>query len=525
MSYQALARQWRPRSFQEIVGQEPTVRMLTYALDHQRLHHAYLFTGTRGVGKTTFARVFAKSLSCDSGITSKPCGICNPCTSIDNGSYLDLIEVDAASRTKVEDTRELLQNIHYPPAEGRYKIYLIDEVHMLSGHSFNALLKTLEEPPPYVIFLLATTDPKRLPITVLSRCLQFSLKQLSVVDITKQLQTICAAENVTYELPALTHLATTADGSMRDGLSLLDQAIAFGAGRITLLDTEKMLGSVAHDALFRLLQALLDQDGLTLLSEITQWSEWAVDFSQALNDLATLLHQINVAQVINGTVFHEKIHHFARSFKMEDIQLYYQIAVIGRRDLPLAPNPLLGFEMTLLRMLAFRPDTNTDPDPVKNHPIKEKETNQLKGAIPPKEMGGEKNPINATKPPLKTWSAILAELDLSGMARALADNCSLVTLRNDQHQTILALPKQHQSLLNPKYAERIEAALSRYLNHPTKLMITLSDVSMDTPSKQRAQQTDIKQQTANESIKNDDDIQNIMRLLDATLDVGSIKPV
>jgi DNA polymerase-3 subunit gamma/tau len=358
MSYQVLARKWRPRSFQAMVGQEHILRMLTNALDDQRLHHAYLFTGTRGVGKTTLARIFAKCLNCESGITSKPCDTCATCQAIDAGKFLDLIEVDAASRTKVEDTRELLENVQYTPTQGRFKIYLIDEVHMLSGHSFNALLKTLEEPPTYVKFLLATTDPKRLPITILSRCLQFNLNHVPVEKIAQQLAHVCTMENIKFELPALQLIAQAADGSMRDALSLLDQTIAFCRDNITTADTQCMLGSVEQDALFHLLDALAKQDGKQLLTEITHLSERAPDFNQLLEDLLSTLHKISVTQVIqDAPETNEQIKQFAQCFSAEDIQLYYQIALIGRRDLPLAPTPQQGFEMALLRMLAFRPST------------------------------------------------------------------------------------------------------------------------------------------------------------------------
>ena len=356
MSYQVLARKWRPRHFQQMVGQEHILRMLTNALEEQRLHHAYLFTGTRGVGKTTLARILAKCLNCETQITATPCGICKNCTAIDAGRFLDLIEVDAASRTRVEDTRELLDNVHYQPAQGRYKIYLIDEVHMLSGHSFNALLKTLEEPPPYVIFLLATTDPKRLPITVLSRCLQFNLKRVSPEQIGKHLEHICTSENIPFETPALQLLAKAADGSMRDALSLLDQTIAFCRGKITTTDTRQMLGSIDQTHLFRILNALAEQDGKQLLAEVANLVEYAADFYQVLEDLLSLLHRISLLQVISDLPEQvESIRQLAKRFTPEETQLYYQIALIGRKDLPLAPHPTQGFEMILLRMLAFQP--------------------------------------------------------------------------------------------------------------------------------------------------------------------------
>lgn len=364
MSYQVLARKWRPKNFQEIVGQEHVLRMLTNALDNQRLHHAYLFTGTRGVGKTTLARILAKCLNCEQGISGSPCGQCNICEAVDSGRFLDLIEIDAASRTKVEDTREILDNVQYAPSQGRYKIYLIDEVHMLSGHSFNALLKTLEEPPAHVKFLLATTDPKRLPITILSRCLQFNLKRIPVEQIEQQLQQICEKENITFEASALGLLAHSADGSIRDALSLLDQAIAFCRSHITSKQTREMLGSIEHDALYRLLEALAKKEGLALLTEIRQLTEHTPDFNQVLEDLLSLLHQLSLAQLIGEASDHtESIKSLANHFSAEEIQLYYQIALIGRRDLPFAPTPAQGFEMTMLRMFAFTPAKINDENP------------------------------------------------------------------------------------------------------------------------------------------------------------------
>jgi len=494
MSYQALARQWRPRTLKQIVGQEHVLRMLTNALDQQRLHHAYLFTGTRGVGKTTFARILAKCLNCETGITSTPCGTCQNCIAIDTGRCLDLLEIDAASRTKVEDTRELLDNIHYPPTQGRYKIYLIDEVHMLSGHSFNALLKTLEEPPPYVIFLLATTDPKRLPITILSRCLQFNLKCIPVMQITQQLESICTAEKIPYEIKALQCLAQAANGSLRDALSLLDQAIAFCPQKITTINTKQLLGSIEQDALLRLLHALAEKDGKKIISEITQLAEFAADFNHALEDLLILLHQINLIQIINTpTPDNQELILLAQRFSAEDIQLYYQIALIGRRDLPLAPNPHLGFEMVLLRMLAFTPVSTAS------------------------------TPSNTNTPLTTQWSKLLAQLKLTGMASALAANCTLVTMTDDK--ITLALSIQHQPLLNEKLVERIEQALIQHLNKAIKLEITLisATTEIDTPLKQQQQATIAQKTAATNVIKNDSEVQKIMRLFDATLDENSIK--
>jgi len=360
MSYQVLARKWRPKTFREMVGQEHVLRALINALDYDRLHHAYLFTGTRGVGKTTIARILAKCLNCDAGVSSEPCGQCSACTSIGEGRFVDLIEVDAASRTKVEDTREMLDNVQYAPTSGRYKVYLIDEVHMLSNHSFNALLKTLEEPPPHVKFLLATTDPQKLPATILSRCLQFNLKNMSPERIVGHLQDILAKEMVGFEEPALWLLGRAADGSMRDALSLADQAIAFGSGKLGEADVRSMLGTIDQSAVYDILEALVAADAARLLGAVQSLSEQAPDFVAALEELLTLLHRLAIAQALpgggdNNLGDQERVSALAGATAAEDLQLYYQIALNGRRDLPLAPDPRSGFEMVLLRMLAFKP--------------------------------------------------------------------------------------------------------------------------------------------------------------------------
>ncbi|TVZ39683.1 DNA polymerase-3 subunit gamma/tau [Alteromonadaceae bacterium 2753L.S.0a.02] len=360
MSYQVLARKWRPGNFREMVGQEHVLRALINALDHNRLHHAYLFTGTRGVGKTTIARILAKCLNCEAGVTSTPCGECSSCVEIAEGRFVDLIEVDAASRTKVEDTRELLDNVQYAPTRGRYKIYLIDEVHMLSNHSFNALLKTLEEPPEHVKFLLATTDPQKLPITILSRCLQFNLKNMSPERIVGHLQNVLEKEAVPFEEPALWALARAADGSMRDGLSLTDQAISFGNGKVAESDVSAMLGTIDHHLIQKLVASLANSDAASILEAVAQFAEHAPDFDAALADLLTVLHRIAIAQALpealdNSFGDRSEILDFAQRLTPEDVQLFYQTALIGRRDLALASDARSGFEMTLLRMLAFRP--------------------------------------------------------------------------------------------------------------------------------------------------------------------------
>ncbi|MEO6699744.1 MAG: DNA polymerase III subunit gamma/tau [Paraperlucidibaca sp.] len=363
MSYHVLARKYRPRCFQELVGQEVVARALTHALEQNRLHHAYLFTGTRGVGKTTIARILSRCLNCEEGISANPCGVCGTCREIDEGRFVDLIEVDAASRTKVEDTRELLDNVQYAPTRGRYKVYLIDEVHMLSGHSFNALLKTLEEPPPHVKFLLATTDPQKLPITILSRCLQFALKPMTPERVVGHLQHVLAAEQIRFDDAALWLLARGAQGSMRDALSLTDQAIAFGRGELIEADVRTLLGSIDRDLVFRVLDALLSQDAASVLSVVAGMAEQSIDFAGAITELISVLHRLAVAQAVpeaidNSEGDRDRLLAIAAALTAEDLQLYYQMALHGRRDLPLAVDARSGFEMTLLRMLSFRPDTS-----------------------------------------------------------------------------------------------------------------------------------------------------------------------
>ncbi len=393
MSYQVLARKWRPRSFREMVGQTHVLKALINALDNQRLHHAYLFTGTRGVGKTTIARILAKCLNCETGISSTPCGQCSVCREIDEGRFVDLIEVDAASRTKVEDTRELLDNVQYAPSRGRYKVYLIDEVHMLSTHSFNALLKTLEEPPPHVKFLLATTDPQKLPVTILSRCLQFSLKNMPPERVVEHLTHVLGAENVPFETDALWLLGRAADGSMRDAMSLTDQAIAFGEGKVLAADVRAMLGTLDHGQVYGVLHALLQGDARALLEAVRHLAEQGPDWNGVLSEMLNVLHRVAIAQVLpdavdNGQGDRERVLALAEALPGEDVQFYYQMGLIGRRDLPLAPDPRSGFEMVLLRMLAFRPaDAEGTPrvqlkDPGISQATADPRSNPVAGAAP-----------------------------------------------------------------------------------------------------------------------------------------------
>lgn len=512
MSYQVLARKWRPKDFKTLIGQEHVLRALINALEKQRLHHAYLFTGTRGVGKTTIARIFAKCLNCESGVTAEPCGQCSACQEIDSGKFVDLIEVDAASRTKVEDTRELLNNVQYVPTCGRFKVYLIDEVHMLSGHSFNALLKTLEEPPPHVKFLLATTTPQKLPVTILSRCLQFNLKHLSLEQITSHLQSVLQQENIPFESNALNQVARAANGSIRDSLSLLDQAIAFTQGNITNTDISAMLGTIEHKHIETLLHALLAKDGKQLLTLSKNLSEQAIDFSNVLEELISALHQIAIAQVIpdyqqtNALPVLE----LSQNFSKEDIQLYYQIALLGHRDLPLSNNPRSSFEMTCLRMLTFNPAAQSDKpilsrsDTIPQHSIL--------------------NPQSSPTQPLNidNWNALLPNLQLSGMTSVLASNC---TLKNfDESRIELLLNENHVALLNEKLRERLNYALNQHFNKNIKLIVQTAKKINETPAEQTLKKTSAEHQKAIKTIESDPNVQAMIERFDITLKPDLIKP-
>jgi DNA polymerase-3 subunit gamma/tau len=519
MTYQALARKWRPRSFEEVVGQSTILRILTHALENNRLHHAYLFTGTRGVGKTTLARILAKCLNCVDHVTPSPCGTCANCQAIDAGNFLDLYEIDAASRTKVEDTRDLLENVHYPPVMGRYKIYLIDEVHMLSQHSFNALLKTLEEPPAHVKFLLATTDPKRLPATILSRCLQFHLKHMGIDTIFARLKHIATAEAIAHDDGALQLLAKAAGGSMRDALSLLDQAIAFGQSNLTTSDVKNMLGSVTTQDVMPLLNALTENDSRTLFQCLNELLDNIGDANAILEEIIHCLHTIAFLQVtsINYPATHEE-QLLATKLSPEIIQLYYQIALLGRRDLSLSPTPQQGIEMVFLRMLCFTLQEATEKPPIeptiatpKPAPKKDSQPTHTMPVTPP--------PIQAptANETLLPWRQLLEKLDLSGMAQLIASNCTLKSKVGDHLTLILA--KQHATMLTEKLKERVQSALSHYFKTPIRLTIEIGDNQDKTPAEELSHEKNTKEAMAIQKIKKNPLIKHFLEQYDTTLDI------
>jgi DNA polymerase III subunit gamma/tau len=530
MSYIVLARKWRPKRFAEMVGQEHVLRALSNALDSGKVHHAFLFTGTRGVGKTTIARILAKSLNCETaGVSSNPCGVCAACREIDEGRFVDLIEVDAASRTKVDDTREMLDNVQYAPSRGRYKVYLIDEVHMLSNHSFNALLKTLEEPPPHVKFLLATTDPQKLPVTVLSRCLQFSLKRLSASLIGERLKFIAGAENLRFEPAALALLARAAEGSMRDALSLLDQLIAFGGGTLGEVDTRAMLGTIDRGHVGRLIDALARSDGSALLAEVKELDRDAPDYDRVLIELAAFLQRIAIVQIVPEAALQDEefeadsLTRLAKAISPEDVQLYYQIALGGRRDLAMAPEPRLGFEMTLLRMLAFRPDAAAAIAPgapaltAPSASVASGSTGAVPGSTSANEPGVRFTSIDSAN-----WPAVVEAANLSGMARQFALNCVPASFEHD----VLAL-KLDQATADRRtrpIEDKLTQGLSKYLGRDIRVTYATAETALATPARQRLQQEQDKVVRAAAAFEADPAVKGLRERFGADVDAASVKP-
>ena len=547
MSYQVLARKWRPRNFAEMVGQEHVVRALSNALDHGRLHHAYLFTGTRGVGKTTLARILSKSLNCEAGVSASPCGECSICREVDEGRFVDLLEVDAASKTGVDDTRELLENVPYAPVRGRYKVYLIDEVHMFSGHSFNALLKTLEEPPPHVKFLLATTDPQKVPVTVLSRCLQFNLKRLPVDQIEGQFRHILEAEQVAFEPAALAVLARAADGSMRDGLSLLDQAIAFGGGAVAASEVRTMLGVVAGERLPPMMTAVHGGDAAQLMAEIEAVSETAPDFSGLLSELVALLHRVAVLQQVPGGAQDswgdvDRLRELAARIPPEEVQLYYQIALNGQRDLPLAPDARSGFEMVMLRMLAFRPDSAARKEPDQRSGRRPKQAEMPGPAVAEHSSKSEKSsapqaeqvtaaagPEPEAKAPVDDragfadWHAFVAGLGLKGMAAQLADNC--VFQAWDGKKLSLCVDPVCSGLIGSLAEQRLQEALSASADRPVRLHLIAQASETETPAQRLARENDARQAATEADVSGDPVVLALEEAFDARIVSDSIRRI
>ena len=524
MSYLVLARKWRPKTFADTVGQEHVLRALTNALDSDRLHHAYLFAGTRGVGKTTIARILAKALNCETGVTSQPCGECSACREIDEGRFVDLIEVDAASKTKVDDTRELLDNVPFAPARGRFKVYLIDEVHMLSRNSFNALLKTLEEPPPHVKFLLATTDPQKVPVTVLSRCLQFNLKRLAPKLIRERLELICGVEKVETDESSLALIARAADGSLRDALSLLDQAIAYCGGNLSSDSVAEMLGTIDRQHVRRILKLLASADAPGILAAIREIDEQFPDYERLLDDMATLLQRIAVCQVVGVADVddeddEEELAAFAEEISPEDVQLFYQIALIGRRDLYLAPDPKSGAEMTLLRMLAFQPGGDR---PSLSGAKRKKVT------AAPKPVQNTSAQAAATVPAAAAWedldwSELISNLEIGGAGRLLASNCTFV--RRETKVLHLCLDGKSETLLTKSTEAALTRALCAHYGESLRLDISIGDTGSATPIQEEARRVDAQYEAARAAIEADPNVKAMQDMFGAELNPDSIEPI
>lgn len=568
MSYQVLARKYRPKSFETLVGQDHVVRALTNALNQNRLHHAYLFTGTRGCGKTTLARILAKALNCETGITAKPCGVCNACTEIDRGRFVDLLEVDAASNTQVDAMRDLLDNAQYAPTVGRFKVYIIDEVHMLSKSAFNAMLKTLEEPPAHVKFILATTDPQKVPVTVLSRCLQFNLRQMASPTITAHLKNVLNQENIQFEPAAISLIARAAAGSMRDALSLTDQAIAYGNQSVNETEVRSMLGAIGQNYLFEIIHALLAGNGAALIDKAKEMEARSISFEAALNDLASLLHQITMAQTVPQSIAEDlperaALLDLAQKLSAETLQLYYQITLLGRRDIGLAPDEFTGFTMTLLRMLAFTPyesnkatqQTVQKAAPLQSKPLNVAEMKQTftptievttnaqnASILEPKTthiksdaleasfaLASKASDFSRTNSVLQfdgDWRKLVEQNLKLGLARALAQNCELVSYDDNSLTLRLAASQKHLAATN--YQEKLSIVINEYFGKKIRLNFEINnDASAEimTPAKQIASEKAIVQSGAEAAIMQDTFVKALIQNFDASIIPNSIKPI
>ncbi len=540
---QVLARKWRPKNFSTLIGQDHIAKALINALDKKRIHHAYLFTGTRGVGKTTIARILAKALNCISGITSKPCENCTACNEIDSGNFIDLVELDAASNTQVDNMRELLENAMYAPTFARYKIYIIDEVHMLSKSAFNAMLKTLEEPPDHIKFILATTDPQKIPVTVLSRCLQFNLKKIPSIQISAHLKCLLEKEKIPYSINSLQIIAHSAQGSIRDALSILDQAIIFSKGRIEESEVNAMLGIVDQTYLYELLEAIIHKNGIKLLNIADDIETKSLSFDYVLQEMARLLHTISIAQIIPKAIndnMHEykKIILFSKRLSSEEVQLYYQIVLHGRSDLGLAPDEYAGFTMTLMRILAFTPQNllegtqATTPAPyeasIEENPqsgLQDKTSNSdIKvTSTTDNVMSPSIDPRNTTNHSNIDWPTLVNQLELKGMSKMLAQNCKIKNQSKDCLE--LCLLSEHKYLLEKNYQDKIQVALNKYFKKNINLEFSVGEIKGITPAELNIQKEQKKLQQAISSIETDPIIQNLVENFDAKLINSSIKPI
>lgn len=536
MTYQVLARKWRPRTFNTLVGQKPVLKAITRALEQGRLHHAYLLTGTRGVGKTTLARIMAKALNCEQGVSASPCLECHICRDIEAGRFVDLIEIDAASRTKVEDTREILDNVQYRPTIGRYKIYLIDEVHMLSTHSFNALLKTLEEPPEYVVFILATTDLHKIPVTVLSRCLQFTLKHLTPKDIASQLTLVCQDEKIAFDDVALMLLAKAANGSMRDALSLLDQAIAYSEQTIDEAQVSSMLGLVGENKITALLSALAEKDGVKLMGVARTLSDEGADLKYVMDNLVDAFHQIALMQCLPSFKKDNVIlAPYADLFSKEEVQLNYEIVLKGREDLVISTAYLVGFEMTLLRLLAFTslalgsPENDECIVPLTNEhlsqPIKTVDLTHEQ------EKASNSPPVKASKPTetqekrisgADNWHTIVRSLSLEGMGQTVLSHCSLI--EKSDKRVSLGIEPAYQAMMTPNIKGRIESALSEHYGEALKLHVESSThQGQETPAQMKSREDNERLEKTKASLNRDPVLNDIIKQFDGNMIEESIK--